>query len=544
MQLLIAAAAFDAHAAKAADNARAACSVAQQQGVDLIVLPGCSWKKRDVASLSRDAGELFVCACLGEESVIFREGEARLVQASLYGDRERGDDIALLDVQGVSVAILAGADARAPQSARLAALRGAQLLLCPVERDENDAGPWAQAQQNDVFAAVAPSGGEARVLSPLFARCPDGVLARGRHGTMAIAMVSLVEWARRKLSGDILAQLNRPFAAAMPPQELPVIPAAPMKVAAVQRTADPSGGRKRLVERMEAFCAQAKEQGCSLIAFPEYNWLDGLGSCPMMRAVNARANAAHPVESWVVDEESEDALAAFFPDAPTHEMPFLATAALRIMSGPMMGFIRRETVRLAKQYGLVVHGGTYHERKKRRMYNTAIIAFPDGSIVRQRKLHPVRQERDMGISPGSDLAVFDVKGAGVCAPICMDASYYEPFAAARHVGCDVAVLPICNGELYLESAAKRGAWARAVENCMYIVKPALTGMMLGQVYTGYAGIYGPNAEPLAQSAGPVGDELVVAELDFEALRVAQTLMPVPNAALEGKLRQALAQRER
>ncbi len=543
MQLTLAAAAFDPRGAKAQDNAKAACDVAARHGCDLIVLPGCSWLRKDVARISRETGNLFVCArCADDGGAIFRAGEARLVQASLYGPGERGADIALLEVEGVTVALLAEEDAKAPQAARLAALRGAQLLLCPVQRDETDAGPWAQAQQNGVFATVAPAHGEARVLGPLSAHCPDGVLARGREGTMAIAGISLVDWARTKLSFDPLGVLNRPFAAAMPKGELAEVPAAPLKVAAVQRKLRFQEGRKGLIARMDALCAQAKAVGCGLIAFPEYNWLDALGSVPFIAGIAAKADRAAKDAPVFLKEGDEEALATFFPDTSSAMMPLFAAAAFRMSAKWLARVAVRETKRLAKEHGLVVHGGTFLRKRRKKYYNTAVIAFPDGGAVFQDKLHPTRLEMNMGISPGGELSAFEIQGALCCAPVCMDATYYEPFAAARKVGCDIAIVPIFNAEPYYGPAARRGAWARAVENAMYIVKPALTGLLLGELHTGYAGIYGPQKQPLAHAKEPVGDELVTATLDFEALRQTQSLMPQGNAPLEATLRTAVLTR--
>jgi predicted amidohydrolase len=289
---------------------------------------------------------------------------------------------------------------------------------------------------------------------------------------------------------------------------------------------------------MEALCRAASEQNCELIAFPAYNWLDALGSYPFSRKYDEQPSAAR-VDADTLDVEDEEALAAFFPETSARRLPFAAYTALRLSAGSLMRLARRTARDLARRYNIVVHAGTTIERHKKRLYNTAVIAFPGGEVITQRALHPTRAETSLGILPGQELSAFAVGGAMCCAPVGLDAAYYEPFAAARRVGCDVAIAPILSDGSYHAPAAKRGAWARAIENCLYVVKPALTGVLLGKLHTGYAGIYGPDGS-LVRSQNPVGDELVTATLDFEALRRFQALRPAPNAALEAALRRLLA----
>lgn len=522
MRIIIASAAFAPHGSQGVKTAKAALSVAAEQGADLLVLPGTRWRREDVLTLSSQYPDVILCAAILESgAVLTQNGAVLLTQPRLYSHQRQGEALSIYTHQSMTLAVAAGEDAYAPQVGRAASLMGACILLCPVEGIAAD-GPWAQAQQNGLYAIAAPSQGEARIYSPLCPDFPDGIMATGRPGSMAIARLEVVEWARRRISYDPLSALNKPFALSLP-QPGPEAPAAPpIRVAAVQRTMDIIGGRQKLLDRMDALCRQAKEQDCAAIVFPEMNWLDAFGSTPLFAG---RYPSSIPTDGVELNEEDEASRKLLFPDvASPPPLPFLAHMLLRFSARGIGRLAKSETARLAKAYGLAVHGGTYIERHKKQLYNTAVIALPDGTMITQRKLHLSTMDRMLGMTSGDDLAAFPLGETLAFSPIGEDAAHHEPFLAARRAGCDVALLPISSTGPYYQPAAMRSAWAVAHQMGLFVVQSALTGQIFGRTHAGYAAIHSPLERGdgvLARSKSPLGDELVAATLDFEELHSAR-----------------------
>ncbi|HET6160635.1 MAG TPA: nitrilase-related carbon-nitrogen hydrolase [Dongiaceae bacterium] len=129
---------------------------------------------------------------------------------------------------------------------------------------------------------------------------------------------------------------------------------------------------------------------------------------------------------------------------------------------------------VAQRRQLVLAGATFWHEEEGRGVNTAFVAFPDGTIQRQDKLHPTRPEQAIGTVGGEGLHTFEIDGIRIGLLICYDIQFPE---LTRHLvaeGIQVLLVPSLTSE--------RGYWrvrhcahARAVENQIYVCVSPIVG---------------------------------------------------------------------
>lgn len=281
-----------------------------------------------------------------------------------------------------------------------------------------------------------------------------------------------------------------------------------IRAAAVQREITAAKSIEDYINRMEGFVKSAAEQGCDIIAFPEYNFFELLGVIPGFNLLNRCLNRKAAAQD---KSGSGSNLSRLYP-------------LLCNISTPIQAAIESIMCGLASEYSIYIYTGSYFIKENEHLYNGGAIISREGAILgRQMKLHLTDFEEKLGIRRGNEFRSFSLDIGRIAFPVCMDATYYEVFNLARSRGCDVVVLPIANNEEYRPYRALRGIWPRVQEAHVYGVKAALNGWFCGLHFTGKAGIFAPiGMTPkgdgvVAISEQPSGDSLVVGDIDLEAL---------------------------
>lgn len=145
-----------------------------------------------------------------------------------------------------------------------------------------------------------------------------------------------------------------------------------------------------------------------------------------------------------------------------------------------------------------------------RPFNSLVLAGPDGTQHRYRKIHPFTYaEEDRWFRAGTDLVTVEIGGVRVTPFVCYDLRFAdEMWAAAERT------------DLYLFPAnwpaTRRLHWqallqARAIENQAYVVGVNRVGEGGGLDYSGDSRIVDPLGELLATAAG--GESILVADVD-------------------------------
>lgn len=183
--------------------------------------------------------------------------------------------------------------------------------------------------------------------------------------------------------------------------------------------------------------------------------------------------------------------------------------------GPSSAFLRT----MAVDHGLWV-GGTCPEvpvdadavGPDPRPANTFVLAGPDGTVHRYRKIHPFTfGGEDRHVRPGSELVTVNVDGIRMSLFVCYDLRFADEFwEVARET--DVYLVPANWPE------SRREHWmtllrARAIENQAYVVGCNRVGEGGGLVYGGDSCVIGPFGEEIAVANN--GETILYAEISAD-----------------------------
>jgi len=191
------------------------------QNYKIVICPGSYWQK--------EKGNIY------HESCLIINGEVQLKQRQIYlacWERElgisRGVEIELKEINNQKLALIISTDTFYPQVSRMAALKGADIVLSPVgfKGEKNQAlqvsGMWQEVQQNQFFAVESGFNGfleeqsfwgESIIHAPLeMTEEGNGYLERS-SGQQSLIMAELDNKKRRKAISkyNVLSQLNREF---------------------------------------------------------------------------------------------------------------------------------------------------------------------------------------------------------------------------------------------------------------------------------------------------------------------------------------------
>ncbi|RCS43224.1 acyltransferase [Bremerella cremea] len=266
------------------------------------------------------------------------------------------------------------------------------------------------------------------------------------------------------------------------------------------------GDKTYNLAQVERFCQRAAEQGVQLIVFPEM-CLTGY---------------------WHVRNLSRDEVEALAEPVP---------------AGPLTVAL----VQLAAKYQMIVGAGLIELADDGQIYNTYVVALPDGGVQRHRKLHCFISPH---FSSGDSYTVFPTPlGCKLGVLICWDNNLVENARATALLGADILLAPHQTGgtasrsphamgridlEVWTErnthperlrtevNGPKGREWllrwlpARAHDNGMFLLFANGIGQDDDEVRTGNAMILDCYGRIVAEVTEPE-DALVVADLDLSLL---------------------------
>ncbi|MDD4680913.1 MAG: hypothetical protein PHP79_08550 [Clostridia bacterium] len=307
-----------------------------------------------------------------------------------------------------------------------------------------------------------------------------------------------------------------------------------IRVCAVQQEIQLLKNYKQYVDRMYEFVERGVKESAQLIVFPEYNGALILGMLPLIETIlkritrqDSKSAGKDKATSNRNKDTSEDTAENTSEDTAVHTSISAGVDIVEILSTLttfLLDIFKTTFSELALHFGIYIMAGSIMVTDKDSVYNRAYLFGPDGKIVgKQDKLHPVIMEKDMGLSMGEELSVFNTPIGKLAFPICMDATYFETFRIAKDKGAHIVIIPIANIEEYNKYFALRGIWPRVQESGVYGVKSALVGELFGIKFTGKAGIFAPqiltpnNDGTLEVSKSYDKDEIVVCDLNLNLI---------------------------
>jgi predicted amidohydrolase len=151
-----------------------------------------------------------------------------------------------------------------------------------------------------------------------------------------------------------------------------------------------------------------------------------------------------------------------------------------------------------------------------RPYNSFVLAGPDGTVHRYRKVHPFSYGgEEKHFRAGDELVTVDIAGLRVSPLVCYDLRFADEFWQLAEV-TDVYLVPANWPE------KRRHHWtalleARAIENQAYVVGVNRVGEGGGLRYSGDSRIVDPLGELLATAA--YGETILLADISAARVRV-------------------------
>ena len=191
------------------------------------------------------------------------------------------------------------------------------------------------------------------------------------------------------------------------------------------------------------------------------------------------------------------------------------------LSGPFMTALK-ETARDAGTY-LVC--GSYPEREKEKIYNTAVVIGSDGEIIgKYRKIHlfPVMDE-NLHLSPGREIPVFETGLGKLGVMICYDIRFPELARALVLGGAEILVVPAEFPYPRLDHW-KCLLKARAVENQCFVLAVNRVGSVESTRFFGNSAIYDPWGEMIAGSGD--SEDVITGTIDTALVEEVRRRIPV------------------
>jgi predicted amidohydrolase len=150
------------------------------------------------------------------------------------------------------------------------------------------------------------------------------------------------------------------------------------------------------------------------------------------------------------------------------------------------------------------------------LYNSAVVAGPEGAAYWYRKCHLPVLGIDRYVGQGAELPAFDLPFARVGILICYDVRFPEAARSLALRGIDLLVVPT-NWPAGAESAPEFLTRARAWENRVYVAACNRVGVERGTRFIGRSQIVAPDGVFLAQADGE-SDTILYADIDVRQAR--------------------------
>jgi predicted amidohydrolase len=204
-------------------------------------------------------------------------------------------------------------------------------------------------------------------------------------------------------------------------------------------------------------------------------------------------------------------------------------------------------ISMAREYGMTIGAGLIEAGKDGRFYKAYVVAMPDGTVRRHRKIHAFVSEY---LTCGDEFTVFDTPhGCRVGVLICYDCNLIENVRINALMGAEILIAPHQTGGCrtrnpHLMGVIDRKLWdnrrqdpeaiekelrgdkgrgwlmrwlpSRAHDNGMFLVFSNGVGVDDDEIRTGNSMILDPYGRILAET-WKADDDMVVAELDASLL---------------------------
>ena len=181
------------------------------------------------------------------------------------------------------------------------------------------------------------------------------------------------------------------------------------------------------------------------------------------------------------------------------------------------GEFEQEMCAMAAKHGIWLLPGSIFERKEDKIYNTATVIDPEGSVVtRYRKMFPF-YPYEVGVTGGDEFCVFDVPDVGrFGVSICYDMWIPETTRTLAVMGAEVILHPTLTGTIDREIELSIARASAATNQCYFF---DINGLDAGG--SGRSIVCGPEGRVVYQA--DVNEEFIPIEINLEKVRRSREL---------------------
>ncbi|MBP3041122.1 carbon-nitrogen hydrolase family protein [Bacillaceae bacterium Marseille-Q3522] len=245
-----------------------------------------------------------------------------------------------------------------------------------------------------------------------------------------------------------------------------------------------------------------------------------------LKTIHSFTDFAEQCEHYVKTAEDFSADFVLFPEFFTTQL--LSINRLKINELPSYTTeYRRLFTELSQKTGMYIIAGTHVINRNGKLYNTAHLFFPDGTVKVQEKLHITPTElHEWNMAAGCDLQIFQTEKGKIAILTCYDIEFPEIVRMAKAKGADVIFCPSCTDDRHAFHRVRYSSHARAIENQVYVVVSGTVGSLPSVDFMranfAQAAIISPNDIPFPPrgilAEGELNDDMVVtADLDLNLL---------------------------
>jgi predicted amidohydrolase len=181
------------------------------------------------------------------------------------------------------------------------------------------------------------------------------------------------------------------------------------------------------------------------------------------------------------------------------------------------GEFEQEMCAVAAKHGIWLLPGSIFELKDDRIYNTASVIDPEGSVVaRYRKMFPF-YPYEVGVTGGHEFCVFDVPDVGKFGvSICYDMWFPETTRTLAVMGAEVILHPTLTGTIDREIELSIARASAAINQCYFF---DINGLDAGG--SGRSIVCGPEGRVIYQAEN--NEEFIPIEINLEKVRRSREL---------------------
>ncbi|MBI5000190.1 MAG: carbon-nitrogen hydrolase family protein [Euryarchaeota archaeon] len=206
---------------------------------------------------------------------------------------------------------------------------------------------------------------------------------------------------------------------------------------------------------------------------------------------------------------------------------------LRLEAEPLDGPSCRRISQIAKKRKKVIVWGMVEKDAKKRgvLYNSAVIALPDGSVRSYRKLYLANfgpfEERTY-FAPGKELVVVDTPFGRIGLTICFDIYFPELARALALMGAEI-IVNISASPASTRPFFEKVLPARAIENTVFVAYSNQVGTQRDEIFWGGNCVIDPRGSVVAKGK-EYEDCKVEAEISLDDLETARHYRPTIREA--------------